>query len=380
MKQEQQFTEVVQLIQRSRTNAYKAINTELINCYWQVGEHISQRIANAIWGDKTIDELANFIGSRHPDLKGYTRSSLYRMRKFYETYRNISSIVAPVVRQLQDIDSQKLEIVAPLAPPFQTTNIRDSILTRISWTNHLIILARTKTIEEKEFYIRLSIRENYGKRELDRQISSGTFERVMLGNQQLPAKVRNIKQDISGAFKSDYILEFLNLPADHNEGDLQKALVGQMKNFILELGRDFLFMGEEYRIQVGNSDFKTDLLFFHRGLQCLVVLELKADKFRPEYLGQLDFYLEALDQDVKKDHENPSIGILLCKDQDTEVVKYALNRSLSPALVAAKGNTVPLAEGPSLEVLRHKAKFQIAFGANLPDSIARQKHLTKEMA
>jgi RecB family endonuclease NucS len=163
----------------------------------------------------------------------------------------------------------------------------------------------------------------------------------MLGNQQLPAKVRNIRQDISGTFKSDYILEFLNLPADHNEGDLQKALVSQMKNFILELGRDFLFMGEEYRIQVGNSDFKTDLLFFHRGLQCLVVLELKADKFRPEYLGQLDFYLEALDRDVRKEHENPTIGILLCKDQDTEVVKYALNRSLSPALVAAYQTQLP---------------------------------------
>ena len=213
MKQEQQFTEVVQLIQKARINAYKAVNTELINCYWQVGEFISQRIANAIWGDKTIDELASFIGSRHPDLKGFSRPNLYRMKQFYETYCNISTIVSPAVRQIQRDDNQKLKIVSPLVTPFQTSNIRDSFLTKISWTNHLIILARTKTIEEKEFYIRLSIRENYGKRELDRQISSGIFERVMLGNQQLPAKVRNIRQDISGTFKSDYILEFLNLPA-----------------------------------------------------------------------------------------------------------------------------------------------------------------------
>ncbi|MES1160286.1 MAG: PDDEXK nuclease domain-containing protein, partial [Bacteroidota bacterium] len=243
MKQEQQFTEVVQLIQKARTNAYKAVNTELINCYWQVGEFISQRIANAIWGDKTIDELAKFIERRHPDLKGFSRPNLYRMKQFYETYCNILSIVSPVVRQLQNRDNQSLKIASPQTPPFQTTHIRDSILTKISWTNHLIILARTKTAEEREFYIRLCIRENYGKRELDRQISSGIFERVMLGNQQLPAKVRSLGQDLSGAFKSDYILEFLNLPAEHSEGDLQKALVSQMKNFILELGRDFLFMG-----------------------------------------------------------------------------------------------------------------------------------------
>lgn len=341
MKQEKQFAEVVLLIKQARANAYKAVNTELINCYWQVGEYISKRIALAIWGDKAIDELANFIESRHPDLKGYNRSGLYRMKQFYETYVNNASIVAPVVRQIQYVDNHSNKFVSPVATPLQTTSIRDSILTKISWTNHLIIFSRARTAEEREFYIRLCIQENYGKRELDRQISSGVFERVMLGNQQLPSKVKDVGSDILGAFKSDYILEFLNLPKDHNEGDLQKALISQMKNFILELGRDFLFMGEEYRIQVGNSDFKTDLLFFHRGLQCLVVVELKADKFKPEYLGQLNFYLEALDKDVKKEHENPSIGILLCKDQDAEVVKYALNRSLSPAMVAAYQTQLP---------------------------------------
>jgi len=143
------------------------------------------------------------------------------------------------------------------------------------------------------------------------------------------------------SFKDSYVFEFLNLPPDHTENQLQKALISQMKDFILELGRDFVFMAEEYRLQVGNSDFELDLLFYHRDLQCLVAIELKTEKFKPDHLGQLNFYLEALDRDVKKPHEKPSIGILLCKDQDSQVVKYALNRSLSPAVVAAYETQLP---------------------------------------
>ena len=163
----------------------------------------------------------------------------------------------------------------------------------------------------------------------------------MLGNQKQPPAIKELKQDISNVFKDSYVFEFLNIPESHSEGALQKALVAQMKSFILELGRDFLFVGQEYRLQVGNSDFFIDLLFYHRGLQCLVAFELKADKFKPEHLGQLNFYLEALDRDVKKDNENPSIGILLCKDKDSEVVEYALSRNLSPALVAEYKTQLP---------------------------------------
>lgn len=224
---------------------------------------------------------------------------------------------------------------------FETTQIKDSILTRISWSHHLIIISRTKTSEEREFYLRLCIKEGYGKRELDRQISSGIFERVMIGNQSLPLAVRQAHTNILDTFKDSYIFEFLNLPKEHSESDLQKAIIAQLKSFILELGKDFLFVGEEYKLQVGNSDFYIDLLFYHRGLQCLVAFELKADKFNPEHLGQLNFYLEALDRDVKKSNENPSIGILLCKDKDTSVVEFALSRYLSPALVAEYQTQLP---------------------------------------
>lgn len=157
----------------------------------------------------------------------------------------------------------------------------------------------------------------------------------MIGNSKLSTALRETNQDLTNAFKDSYVFEFLNLPEPHSESDLQSGLVRQMKNFILELGKDFLFISEEYKLQVGNSDFYIDLLFFHCGLQCLVAIELKADKFKPDHLGQLNFYLEALDRDVKKPNENLSIGVLLCKDKDREVVEYALSRSLSPAMVAA---------------------------------------------
>jgi predicted nuclease of restriction endonuclease-like (RecB) superfamily len=222
-----------------------------------------------------------------------------------------------------------------------------------------MILAMSRQ-EEREFYLKLCVQERYTKRELERQISSSLFERTMISKKKLATTklsplVTEISRlndnsklsplvtelDLIGSFKDSYVFEFLNLPPDYDENQLQKALISQMKDFILELGRDFVFMAEEYRLQVGNSDFEVDLLFYHRDLQCLVAIELKTEKFKPEYLGQLDFYLEALDRDVKKTHEKPSIGILLCKDQDSEVVKYALNRSLSPALVAAYETQLP---------------------------------------
>lgn len=198
----------------------------------------------------------------------------------------------------------------------------------------MIIFSRCKTIEEKEFYLKLVKQENYSKRELDRQISASLFERTLLGNRKLSTVLRESSPEITSTFKDSYVFEFLNLSESHSENDLQCELVREMKSFILELGKDFLFIGEEYKLQVGNSDFFIDLLFYHRGLQCLVAFELKTDKFKPDHLGQLNFYLEALDRDVKKPHENPSIGILLCKDKDSEVVKYALSRSLSPTMVA----------------------------------------------
>ena len=303
------FTDIIQLIKHSRTNAIRAVNAELINLYWNIGEYISKKIDQAEWGDSVVTELAKHIQQNEPEIKGFSDKNIWRMKQFYDTYK----------------DSPKLS----------------TLLREISWSHNLAIFSRCKTIEEREFYLKLAKQESFSFRELDRQISASLFERTIIGNSKLSTVLRESNHDLSNTFKDSYVFEFLNLPEPHNENDLQSGLVRQMKNFILELGKDFLFIGEEYKLQVGNSDFFVDLLFYHRGLQCLVAFELKTDKFRPDHLGQLNFYLEALDRDVKKPNENPSIGVLLCKDKDSEVVEYALSRSLSPTMVSEYKTQLP---------------------------------------
>jgi predicted nuclease of restriction endonuclease-like (RecB) superfamily len=303
------FTDIIQLIKQSRTNAIKAVNAELINLYWNIGEHISKKIEQSEWGDSVVIELANFIQTKEPEIKGFSDKNIWRMKKFYETYKDFPKL--------------------------------STLLREISWSHNLTIFSRCKTVEEKEFYLKLAKQENYSFRELERQISASLFERTMIGNSKLSTALRVSNHELTNTFKDSYVFEFLNLSEPHSESDLQRGLLRQMKNFILELGKDFLFIGEEYKLQVGNSDFYIDLLFYHRGLQCIVAFELKADKFKPEHLGQLNFYLEALDRDVRKPNENPSIGVLLCKDKDNEVVEYALSRSLSPTMVSEYKTQLP---------------------------------------
>jgi predicted nuclease of restriction endonuclease-like (RecB) superfamily len=335
-----QFAEIVELIKNTQSNALRIVNTELINLYWKVGSYISRQLSNANWGEKKVDELADFIQKSHPGLRGFNRRGLYRMKLFYETYSNMNFVTSPM-SQNKIADNQHSTIVSSPMSQLEAVDIRWSILVKVSWTHHLTLIARTKTDEEREFYLNAVIKENYSVKELERQINSGTFERTIITNVKLSPTLQNFLPNISNSFKDSYVFEFLNLPEPHNERELQKALISQMKAFVLELGRDFLFIGEEYKLQVGNSDFYIDLLFYHRGLQCLVAFELKADKFKPEQLGQLNFYLEALDRDVKNQNENPSIGILLCKDKDSEVVEYALSRSLSPAMVSDYKTKLP---------------------------------------
>jgi len=303
------FTDIIQLIKQSRTNAIKAVNAELINLYWNIGEYIIKKIEQSEWGDSVVTELANFIHTQEPEIKGFSDKNIWRMKQFYETYEDFPKL--------------------------------STLLREISWSHNLAIFSRCKTAEEREFYLKLAKQENHSFRELERQISASLFERTMIGNSKLSTALRESKHDLTNSFKDSYVFEFLNLPDPHSESDLQYGLVRQMRNFILEIGKDFLFIGEEYKLQVGNSDFFIDLLFYHRGLQCLVAFELKADKFKPDHLGQLNFYLEALDRDVKKPNENPSIGVLLCKDKDSEVVEYALSRSLSPTMVSEYKTQLP---------------------------------------
>jgi predicted nuclease of restriction endonuclease-like (RecB) superfamily len=262
------------------------------------------------------------------------------MRQFFETYKD-SVIVSSTGIQLYSVENNENTIVSLPMTQFKWWNIRNNLLTEISWTQHLILMSRCKSEEERLFYLRLAKKENYTVKELDRQISAAVFERTMLSaKNELPESLSRI-ESIKPHFKDLYVFEFLNLPNTFTENELQKELLQKLKSFLLELGKDFTFVGEEYHLQVGNKDFYIDLLFYNRQLQCLVAFELKTVDFSPEHLGQLNFYLEALDRDIKKPHENPSIGILLCKGKDSEVVEYALSRNLSPTLVSQYQMALP---------------------------------------
>lgn len=297
-----EFQNVVLMIKQAQIRAYSAVNHELIDLYFSLGKYISVKVEQSNWGKGVVKELADYIAKTAPELTGFSDKNLWRMKQFYETYKDDEKL-SPLVREL-------------------------------SWTNNLIIFSRTKSAEERAFYLKKSLQEKYTKRELERQIDSNLYESTVHNGLIVTPAVQELVPNAQEIFRDTYTLEFLGLPPKHDEKDLRKALVRNMKQFILELGKDFIFIDEEYRVQVGNSDFFIDLLFYHRELQCLVAFELKTGKFEPEHLGQLNFYLEALDRDVKKEKENPSIGILLCRDKDDDVVEYALSRSLSPAMVA----------------------------------------------
>ena len=303
------FDEVLELIHSARQRAVQAVNTQLIELYWQVGAYISSKLEQAEWGDAVVSQLAEYLAQTQPGLRGFTRSNLFRMRQFYEVYRDQEK-VAPLARQL-------------------------------SWSHNLIILGQSKRPEEREFYLRLATQEKWSKRELERQFKAALFERSVTQPAKVSAVLTQTQPAALEVFRDAYMVEFLDLPSGHAEADLHQGLLARLKDFLTELGRDFCFVGSEYPLQVGSRDFALDLLFFHRGLNCLVAIELKIGRFEPEYLGKLGFYLEALDRDARKPHENSAIGVLLCASKDDEVVEYALNRSLSPALIAEYQTRLP---------------------------------------
>lgn len=275
-----EYYELISIIERARENAFRAVNRELISMYWDIGQYISEKAKDGGWGKSVVAHFAQFMQSEHPDIKGFSAQNIWRMKQFYETYCKSENLSA--------------------------------LLREISWTNNLVIMSRAKTDEAREFYLLLCNKNHYSSRELERQIDSMLFERTIISEER--NKIFIGKNVGLTALRDSYILEFLGIPENHKEKDLRKSIIANIKDFILELGKDFTFVGEEFRVQVGNEDFYIDLLFYNRELSCLVAIELKVSKFKPEHLGQLEFYLEALDRDVKKPNENPSVGLILCTD------------------------------------------------------------------
>lgn len=303
------FGEVLALIRSSRQRALQAAHAELVGLYWTLGRHLSQKVAQEGWGQGTVQQLAVWLQGQEPGLRGFSAPNLWRMKQYFETYQG----------------EEKL-----------------STLSRVlSWSHNTLLLSKCKSNEERVFYLHLARQERWSVRQLERQVDGALFERTLTGKPKLSTVLREVHPGAESCFKDRYLVDFLDLPEPHSEKDLQRGLIAHLKDFLLELGRDFCFIGSEFPLKVGAKDFYIDLLLFHRGLQALVAFELKIGEFHPADMGQLSFYLEALDRDHKKAHEAPSIGILLCKTQDHDVVEYSLSRTLSPALVAEYQTRLP---------------------------------------
>lgn len=346
---EQQFGEVIDIILQHKSNANRVVNEELLLSAWHVGGYVSAKLKSEEWGSKVVSQLSEFIRSQHPDIKGYSRSSIYNMVMFYDEYSsddfyntikkylNIEFVQTPS-GQIQNTDNQynnKLAIIQTVSAQFiNPIKIFPKILELTTLSNHIEILCRCKSNEERLFYILYANKESLAFRELQRCISNQTYASLLSSKENMSKGLLEAYPNAPILFKDTLYIDFLGLPTKHSESKLKNSLIENMKQFILELGKDFIFMDQEYKLNVGASTYKADLLFYHRGLQALVAVELKKTKFHPRDLGQLEFYLEALDRDVKRSNENPSIGIILCPESDKVVVEYAMSRSMSPTMIA----------------------------------------------
>ena len=348
---DQQFSEVVDIILQHKSRASKVVNDELLLSAWHVGGYVSAKLKSEEWGSKVVTQLSEFIRSQHPEIKGYSRRSIYNMVMFYDEYSSetFASTVAKYLNsefvqsasaQIEETKylPQNEEVVIVQSVPAQFVQMASGQMPKIleltTLTNHIEILCRCKSNEERMFYILYANKEHLASRELQRCISNQTYSTLLSSKDNMSKGLLEAYPNAPVMFKDTLFVDFLNLPKKHSESKLKNSLIENMKQFILELGKDFIFMDQEYNLTVGASTYKADLLFFHRGLQALVAVELKKTKFHPRDLGQLEFYLEALDRDVKRSNENPSIGIILCPEADSVVVEYAMSRSMSPTMIA----------------------------------------------
>lgn len=350
LQHREEFETVYGIISAHKKRAMNAMHNESLNMLWEVGAYVSDRLKKAAWGDGVVRMLAEYIHTRSPKTKGWSYSTIYRMVRFYDTYSSdgFTQTVSRYGMQnyLAGTKQKKLPSKDGKIVSFEMTQIDSgeivsfemaqipNVLFATGWTNHQIIMNRCKTDSERLFYMLYAGKEQLENKELVRVIKTNTMT-SLLGSKDVQSEMMKREYPQSGVlFKDTVYLEMFGLPVKYKESKLRKEIIAHMKDFILELGKDFLFIDDEHRIAVGGKTFKVDLLFYHRLLQCMVAIELKTDEFQPKDLGQLEFYLEALDQEERRSNENPSIGIILCKDADMEVVRYALNRSMSPTMVA----------------------------------------------
>ena len=304
--------DLIRLIQEKQYYTIRLVNAETINLYWKIGEEIYVRQQKYGWGKSIVQLLADELQKKFPGAKGYSAANLWRMRNFYLTYSQ-SEKLAPMVRE-------------------------------ISWSNNIVIMEKCKDDLQREFYIGMVKRYGWTKRVLINFIESQTYEKYLLNQTNFDATLpEERKNQAKFAVKDEYMFDFAELSPEYSEHELEMQLVNNIRAFLIEMGGDFTFIGNQYHITIGKRDMYIDLLLFHRRLKCLVAIDLKIGEFEAEYAGKMQLYLTVLDEQVKLPEENPSMGIIICKSKDNTYVEYALKQSSAPIGVATYQlrNTLP---------------------------------------
>lgn len=291
--------EIKTKIRKSQYEAMKAVNVTLIKLYWEIGQEIYNRQEEKGWGKSVVEILAKELKEEFPNVKGFSARNLWRMRNLYVAYKD-NEILPPLVAE-------------------------------ISWSKNIVIMEKCKEQLEREFYIKMTKKYGWTKDVLINHIENKSYEKYLLNqtnfDETLPEKYIN---QAKFAVKDEYIFDFMELYEKHSERELEQNLIKNIRLFLEEMGSNFAFMGSQYHLNVGGADFYIDLLLYHRSLKSLVAVELKIGDFNPEFVGKLQFYLTALDKQVKLADENPSIGIIICKNKNRTVVEYALNNTYNP--------------------------------------------------
>lgn len=297
------LTEIKERIRSAQYEALKTVNKELVGLYWDIGRMIVDRQDVEGWGKAVVEQLAADLRTEFPGVGGFSSSNLWRMKAFFEAYTGLEKL-APLVRE-------------------------------IGWSHNLAILERCKDPLEREFYLRMTRKFGWSKNVLIHQIDNQSYEKSLLGQTNFDqALTPELRAQAKLAVKDEYTFDFLELGEEHSERELERALIARIEDFLRAMGGMFAFMGSQYRLEVDGKEFFIDLLLFHRRLRCLVAIELKVGEFLPEFVGKMQFYLAALDRQVRQEDENPSIGIILCKEKSRTIVEYALHDARKPIGVA----------------------------------------------
>jgi predicted nuclease of restriction endonuclease-like (RecB) superfamily len=297
------LAEIKERVRSAQYAALKAVNKELVGLYWDIGRLIVERQADSNSGPSIAEQLAKDLRAEFPGLAGFSRRNVFYMRELFILYRD-DERVQPLVAQ-------------------------------IGWTHNLVIMQRCKDPLEREFYLRMTRKFGWSKNVLIHQIEGQSYERSLLGQTNFDqALTPALRAQARLAVKDEYTFDFLDLGGEHNERELERALIARIEDFLRAMGGLFAFVGSQFRIEVDGDEYFIDLLLFHRHLKALVALDLKIGKFQPEFVGKMQFYLAALDRQVRVDGESPSIGIILCKEKNRTVVEYALHDARKPIGVA----------------------------------------------